>query len=339
VITDLIFLFFKFIWYFKSLSYLSKYQCTSHQPISVADFGWRVNRAQRLTTSCLKNVLFLNFVLGGGGLQPGSPPFSWASVTMRLSVLEYGQTRLISESLTASVSYSLSLLQPQSLTASVSYSLSLLQPVSYSLSLLQLQPLTACLLQPQPLTASVSYSLSLLQPQPLTASVSFSLSLTASASYSLSLLQPRPLTASVSYSLSLTASASYSLSLLQPQSLTASVSYSLSLLQPQLQHIRIIQDEAIECDDFQIAVLIKRVEYKKHKKLLSISTKMPCKICFLFFKKITSPTWSTWPAVRSCNRDRKLTVTSQQTFITDSNFDLDVPFRPLTWRYAELNCN
>jgi hypothetical protein len=44
-------------------------------------------------------------------------------------------------------------------------------------------------------------------------------------------------------------------------------------------------------------------------------------------------------AVRSCLRDRKLTITSQQTFISGSNFDPDVLFLPLAWWYSELNCN
>ena len=35
-------------------------------------------------------------------------------------------------------------------------------------------------------------------------------------------------------------------------------------------------------------------------------------------------------AVLSCHRDRKFTITSQQTFISGSNFDPDVLFLSLT---------
>ena len=52
--------------------YFSKFQCTSHQPVSVTDFGWRVNHVKLLISLCLQNLyLFLN-LLWGGRLQP--PP-------------------------------------------------------------------------------------------------------------------------------------------------------------------------------------------------------------------------------------------------------------------------
>jgi hypothetical protein len=44
-----------------------------------------------------------------------------------------------------------------------------------------------------------------------------------------------------------------------------------------------IQNTAIVCDDFQAAVLTDRVEYKKQKKLRSISSKIPFNTFLLFF--------------------------------------------------------
>jgi hypothetical protein len=70
----------------------------------------------------------------------------------------------------------------------------------------------------------------------------------------------------------------------------------------------IIKNVAIECDYFQIAVLMNWVEYKKHKKLRSISSKMSFKFAF-YFLKITSLNWSPRHAIHYCNRDRKLTIT------------------------------
>jgi hypothetical protein len=56
-----------------------------------------------------------------------------------------------------------------------------------------------------------------------------------------------------------------------------------------------------------------------------------CHLIYAFcFLKTASPTWSSWHAVHSCNCDGKLTVTLQQTFVSGSDFDPDVPFRPLT---------
>jgi hypothetical protein len=45
---------------------------------------------------------------------------------------------------------------------------------------------------------------------------------------------------------------------------------------------------AIECDDFQTVVFINWAEYKKNKKLQSISSKMPFNICILLLKNYIS---------------------------------------------------
>jgi hypothetical protein len=45
--------------------YFSKFQCTSHQPFSVVDFGWRVNHVKLLISST--KICFLNFGFGGLG--------------------------------------------------------------------------------------------------------------------------------------------------------------------------------------------------------------------------------------------------------------------------------
>ena len=50
-------------------------------------------------------------------------------------------------------------------------------------------------------------------------------------------------------------------------------------------------DGATECDEFQIAVFIKSVEYKKHKKLRTKAAKCNL-ILILYFLKITSLNWS-----------------------------------------------
>jgi hypothetical protein len=49
-------------------------------------------------------------------------------------------------------------------------------------------------------------------------------------------------------------------------------------------NLRHVQDAAIECDYFQIAVLMNLVEYKKHKKLRNISSKMTFNIRLLLLK-------------------------------------------------------
>jgi len=45
---------------------------------------------------------------------------------------------------------------------------------------------------------------------------------------------------------------------------------------------------AIECSDFQIIVLMTRVEYEKHKKLWITSSKMPFNIRLLVLKNYIS---------------------------------------------------
>ena len=70
----LTFLFFKFIWDFLSLLYLSKFQFTNDQPISVADFGWRINLVKRVPSSCLQNLsFFLISIFFKGGCIPAVP--------------------------------------------------------------------------------------------------------------------------------------------------------------------------------------------------------------------------------------------------------------------------
>jgi hypothetical protein len=78
--------------------------------------------------------------------------------------------------------------------------------------------------------------------------------------------------------------------------------------------------------------------YETQKKLRVSAVR--CHLIYAFYlKKMTSPKCCSCRAVHSCNCDHKLTVTSQQTFVSGSNFDSDLPFRPLTWRCLELNCN
>jgi hypothetical protein len=63
-------------------------------------------------------------------------------------------------------------------------------------------------------------------------------------------------------------------------------------------------------------------------------------LVYVFYcPNITFPKWPSWRAVRSGNCDRKLTSVLQQTYVSGSNFDPDVLFRPLTWRFSELNCD
>jgi len=66
--------FFNFIENIQSFSfYFSKFQYTSYRPISVADFGWRVNYVKHSTSPCLLNLFIFNLDLGE--LQLGPPPF------------------------------------------------------------------------------------------------------------------------------------------------------------------------------------------------------------------------------------------------------------------------
>jgi len=65
-------------------------------------------------------------------------------------------------------------------------------------------------------------------------------------------------------------------------------------------------------DGFQIAVWIKCVEYKKHKKLRTKAAKYHL-ILALYFLKITYLNWSPWHAVYSCNLERILAITEQRS--------------------------
>jgi len=62
-----------FLYIHKSLSYFSLLQDISQQPISVVDLGKSVNQVKPLYNR-YKICIFLNFSLGEGVLQPGSPP-------------------------------------------------------------------------------------------------------------------------------------------------------------------------------------------------------------------------------------------------------------------------
>jgi len=62
------------------LFYLSKLLCTSHKPISVADFIRRVNHVKRLISLCLQHPYFVNSNLCG--LQ--TPPALWAPIVVSL---------------------------------------------------------------------------------------------------------------------------------------------------------------------------------------------------------------------------------------------------------------
>jgi hypothetical protein len=61
--------------------------------------------------------------------------------------------------------------------------------------------------------------------------------------------------------------------------------------------------------------LRKRFEYKKQRnhRVAVVTYHLTYA---LYFAKITSPKRSSWPAIRSCYCDRKLTITSQQTVIS-----------------------
>ena len=86
---------------------------------------------------------------------------------------------------------------------------------------------------------------------------------------------------------------------------------------------------AVECDDFQVAVLMNQVEYKEQRNY-GISVEKCYLIYAFYFLRITSPKWSSWHAVHSCNCDQKRTITLQQAFISGSNIEPDVLFRHLT---------
>ena len=50
----------------------------------------------------------------------------------------------------------------------------------------------------------------------------------------------------------------------------------------------ITQGAATECDNFQIALLMNWVQYKRHKKLLNIRSKMPFNTGLLLLKNLIS---------------------------------------------------
>ena len=71
-----IFLFFKFVWHFQSLFHVSKFQCTSHLPISVADV-W-----------CLQNLcVILNSISGcrSPAVSPAGVPLKSRDITIKSS--------------------------------------------------------------------------------------------------------------------------------------------------------------------------------------------------------------------------------------------------------------
>ena len=70
----------------------------------------------------------------------------------------------------------------------------------------------------------------------------------------------------------------------------------------------------------------------------NFKSKMPFNEHFLLLKK-SCPKSPIWRVMYSCNCDRKWTITSQQTFISGSNFDPTMPFGPLSWWYSELTYN
>jgi len=72
-------------------------------------------------------------------------------------------------------------------------------------------------------------------------------------------------------------------------SLSLSLSLSLCLITYSYLHTYVhIQNAPKVCDDFQVAILIKCVECKKHKKLQSITNNMSFSIKFLLFKNYIS---------------------------------------------------
>jgi hypothetical protein len=70
------------------------------------------------------------------------------------------------------------------------------------------------------------------------------------------------------------------------------------------------QNAAIDCDEFQIAVLMNRVEYKKKRNYEVSLMKYHLIFCLSLFL-ITSLKLSPWFAIHSCCSDRQLTLTSQ----------------------------
>jgi hypothetical protein len=71
--------FLSFIFYF------SKYQCTSHQLISVDDFIWRANHEKSHLIVSTKYFFFILILRGGEGLQPGSSHFGHVPIITSVS--------------------------------------------------------------------------------------------------------------------------------------------------------------------------------------------------------------------------------------------------------------
>lgn len=74
-----------------------------------------------------------------------------------------------------------------------------------------------------------------------------------------------------------------------------------------------LYDAAIECDDYLIAVLVNRVEYKKHKK--GVSGVKCHSVYALYFSKIASRNWFPWNVIDSwgtnhnCRKEQNLLPT------------------------------
>jgi hypothetical protein len=67
-----------FLFFLILLIYFSKFWYTGHEPISVTNFGWRVNVVKVLIPSCLQNLFFLNLGFGGfGEAAARQPPPPW----------------------------------------------------------------------------------------------------------------------------------------------------------------------------------------------------------------------------------------------------------------------
>jgi hypothetical protein len=73
----------------------------------------------------------------------------------------------------------------------------------------------------------------------------------------------------------------------------------------------VTKSAAVEYDKFLIVVLLNQAEYRKRQTVRSISSKMSL-IHGLYFSKIAPRNWSPWNVIDCCNRDRKLTITTQR---------------------------
>ena len=82
-------------------------------------------------------------------------------------------------------------------------------------------------------------------------------------------------------------------------------------------------------DEFQVAVLVDRYEYKVERNYGISAVKFHLIPPFDRLKT-SSPKPFSRCAIHSCICDGKLAITSQETFVSGSNFDPEMPFRPLT---------